>query len=492
MSDKKSEHGDIGKLAPGATYHKELDAYATNGMTEPNKSSKKLTPNLRALRLAMTVADQLLSMDIAANSVTSQALDITDAYCDGAVHIDIISNLIMVSQLRDTSSEPLTLIRPSTERAVNNMTVQRIQQFVREVCDGAYTLDQAEARLDDIIRHQKHYPGWLISVASAAIAAIALLFFTTDWRAIVTTFAVALSVDRLLALMAKRALPPFFRQTGASIFIVLAAALVAQLGKHGVVFFEGINPTLIAVGGIFMLVAGLAIVGAVRDAIEEYYITANARMLKVAMQTSGIVVGFLIGLYAARQLGIGIAVSAEPLSLTTLPFQIVAGGLFAGAFALSSQTRVRAVIWATLVAGGTVGVMTLASRAGLAAVPATGVAAVYVGVISALFSRLWTTPSSAILSAGILPLVPGLALYTGLMQLINYPPGDPFFYRGIGTLFTALATALTIAAGASFGAIIAQPVSRTFTQRRNLIPFGQYMVRQLKFARRLSTPAKRK
>jgi uncharacterized membrane protein YjjB (DUF3815 family) len=96
------------------------------------------------------------------------------------------------------------------------------------------------------------------------------------------------------------------------------------------------------------------------------------------------------------------------------------------------------------------------------------------------------------MSAGILPLVPGLALYTGLMQLINYPPGDPFFYRGIGTLFTALATALTIAAGASFGAIIAQPVRRTFTQRRNLVPFRQYMVRQLKFARRLSTPIKRK
>lgn len=492
MNDKKSERADVAKLAPGATYNKELDAYETGGVTEPNKSSKKLTPNLRALRLAMTVADQLLSMDIAANSVTSQALDITDAYCDGAVHLDIISNLIMASQLRDTNSEPLTLIRPSTERAVNNMTVQRLQQFVRDVRDGKYTLDQAEAHLEDIIRHQKRYPRWFISVSSAAIAASALLFYTTDWRAVVTTFAVALSVDWLLTFMAKRGLPPFFRQAGASIFIVLAAAAVAQFGKYGISFFEGINPTLIAVGGIFMLVAGLAIVGAVRDAIEEYYITANARVLKVAMQTSGIVVGFLTGLYIARVSGIGIAVSPEPLSLTALPYQIIAGGLFAGAFALSTQTRVAAVVWATLVAGGTVGILTLASHAGLAAVPATGVAAVYVGVVSALFSRLWTTPSSAILSAGILPLVPGLALYTGLMQLINYPPESPFFYRGVGTLFNALATALTIAAGASFGAIIAQPVRRTFTQRRNLLPFGQYMVRQLKSARRLTTPVKRK
>lgn len=490
MGDNKSERADIAKLMPGAELHhsKELDAYATDGITEPNK----LTPNLRALRLAMTVADQLLSMDISANNVTSQALDITDSYCDGAVHIDIVSNLIMVSQVRDASSEPLTLIRPSAIRAANNMTVQRIQQFVRDVSSGKYTLDQAEAQLDDIIRHQKRYPRWFISVTSAAIAASALLFFTTDWRAILVTFAVALSVDRLLALMEKRALPPFFRQAGASIFIVLAAALVAQLGDRGITFFEGINPTLIAVGGIFLLVAGLAIVGAVRDAIEEYYITANARMLKVAMQTSGIVVGFLIGLYAARQLGIGIAVSAEPLSLTALPFQIIAGSLFAGAFALSSQTRVPAAIWAALVAGGTVIVMSLATHAGLAIVPATGVAAAYVGIVSALFSRLWTTPSSAILSAGILPLVPGLALYTGLMQLINYPPGDPFFYRGIGTLFTALATALTIAAGASFGAIIAEPVHKTFTQRRNLLPFGQYMLRQLKLTRLRAAPAKRK
>ncbi len=58
-----------------------------------------------------------------------------------------------------------------------------------------------------------------------------------------------------------------------------------------------INPTLIAISGIVLLVAGMMIVGALQDAIDEYYLTATARILKVIMKTGGIVLGVTIGLY---------------------------------------------------------------------------------------------------------------------------------------------------------------------------------------------------
>ena len=119
-----------------------------------------------------------------------------------------------------------------------------------------------------------------------------------------------------MKLLAKKGITTFFRISASAIFVTMAAAIIKFLNDSGVAFFNGMNPTVIVVGGIIMLVAGLMIVGAISDALEEFYVTANARLLRVALQTIGIVVGILIGIYIARKMGIGIAVSPDPLAAT--------------------------------------------------------------------------------------------------------------------------------------------------------------------------------
>lgn len=444
------------------------------------KFGENLTPNLRALRLAMTSSDILLSMGVSANSVVSKALDITETYCQRPVHIDINSNLIMLSQLRGIDKEPLTLIRPVAPRDVNNMTIQSVQRLIYDISQGTYTLDEAEEKLEDILKKPKKYPWWVVMIGNAGIATGVSLMFTTSWRVILTTFVMGMCVDRLLALFAKRLLPSFFRQILAATFVTLTAALLALLAREGVEFFVGMNPTLLVVGGIVMLVAGLVIVGAIQDAIEEYYLTATSRLLKVAMLTTGIVIGILIGLYAARKLGFGIAVSPDPLVASPLQFQLLGAMVVSAAYALSTQTYYRAVVWAGVIGAVAVSVAFYAREWGISMIPASGIAAVFIGFMAVILARLWKTPSSGLISAGIVPLVPGLALYTGLMQLINYPPGDPLFARGLGTLFSAVATALAIAAGASFGSMIGRPLHHKITHSRNAVSFTGLMRRRLK------------
>lgn len=454
------------------------------------KGGVTLTPNLRALRLAMTASDVLLSMGVPANSVVSKAHDITDAYCDQPVYINISFDLITLSQVRGIEYEPLTLVRPMVMRDVNNMTVQSVQKLIYEIRKGNYSLSEAEAALDDILGNPITYPKWLRATGSAAIAPAVVLMFSTDWRAIAVSFIVALMVDYLLIGLGRRSIAPFFRQIAGGIFVTLAAAVIAWMARQGVTFFDGTNPTLLVVGGIIMLVAGLAFVGAVQDAIEEYYLTATARLLKVFMLTAGIVIGILIGLYTARKLGIGIAVSPDPLSLTGLQFQVIGGAGVAAAYALSTQTRIRAILWAALIGGSGLAIMYAARDLDISIVPATGVAAIYVGFVASMFSRLWRTPSSGVIAAGIIPLVPGLMLYTGLMQLVNYPPGDPLFFRGAGTLFTVVGTALAIGAGASFGYMLGRPLHRHITLARNLVPVEDFMRWQLRAGRKTSLLAR--
>lgn len=431
----------------------------------------------------MTVSDQLLSMGVPASSVVSKALDITETFCSQPVHVDISSNLIMLSQLRGMEKEPLTLMRPSVAREVNSRTIHAVQDLVYNIRRGRLTLEEAEQSLEAIIKKPKAYPGWFKPFASAGIALGVALMFTTRPEIILLTFVIAYIVERLVGAMYKSPMASFFRQAVAACFVTIAAAVANALAYNGVDFFEGMNPSLIVVGGIIMLLSGLAIVGAIQDAIDEYYITANARILKVMMLTSGIVMGVLIGLYAARKLGIGIAVSPDPLSLTELKFQIAGGAIASGAFALSTHTKFRAALWAGMLGGVALSVMYLARDTGIAVVPASGVAALMVGALAKGLSRVWRTPASGIIAAGIIPLVPGLALYTGLMQLVNYPPGDPLFFRGVGTLFTAFTTALAIAAGASFGNMLSRPFSQRQTQLRNIGPFVELMRDQLRVGR---------
>ena len=443
------------------------------------KVGETLTPNMRALRLAITAADQLLSMGIAANSVVSRALDITETYCDQPVNISITMDLITVSQVRGIKYEPLTLIRPAVARDVNNMTIQAVQQLIYEIRSGKHTLEEAEDKLDYILSHPKQYPRWIPPIANAFIAPAVVLMFSTNWHAILITFIVALAVDRLLVALARKSVVPFFRQIAASTLVTVAAATIAWLGSKQITFFTGIDTTLMVVGGIIMLLSGLAIVGAVQDAIEEYYVTANARILRVTLLTSGIVIGILIGIYAARSFGMNVDVSPNPLHLEQLHFQVIGGALAAAAYALALQTRLRAIIWAGLIGAGSLAIMFACTHVGIATVPASGVAAAFVGLVAQLFSRKWKTPSSGIISAGIVPLVPGLGLYLGLMQLVNYPPGNVLFFRGIATLFTAVGIALAIAAGASFGSMLGRPLYRRVTHSRNLLAFASFTTSQL-------------
>lgn len=444
------------------------------------KIGETLTPNMRALRMATTMAEQLLSMGVSANSVVSKALDVTDTYCEKPVHIDISANVIMVSQLRSIEREPLTLIRPVALRDINYMTIQSIQNLIYEIRKGEHTLDEAERLFEEIIEKPKKFPWWVVMTGNASIAAGVTLMYTSTWEIIVATFCIGMLIDRLIALLVRAGIPPFFRQIIAAASITMIAACINSLALYGLNAFDDINPTILVVGGVVMLVAGLVIVGALQDAIDEYYVTANARITKVVMQTAGIVIGILGALYAARKLGIGIAVSSDPLTLNDFELVVAGSAIAAAGYALAGQTRKRAIIGIGIIGGLSFVVMLyVMNTLGISSVPASGIAALFVGLTAAFISRFWRTPSVGIIAGGIIPLVPGLMLYNGLMQIIKYPPGDPLFTKALGTLFTAAAVALTIAAGASLGSMIGRPMRQQLTPKRNTAPFIELMQRQL-------------
>ena len=434
---------------------------------------ENLSPNVRALRLAVTVADVLSSSGVPVSDAVGVSLDITDRYCQRRVQFDISSTTIMASQDRGDEREPLTMIRHAKPRTQNNMLIQSIQEMVRDIERGKLSLDEAEERLDTLMDHPKRYPYWLTTLGSALISGGVGIMFGATPIITVIMFLLGAGVSYILRVLGHYRMPSFFAQVISAIIITLIAALVTLAGTQGVVIFQGVNPNLIVIGGIVMLAAGLAIVGAVQDAIDEYYVTANARLLRVIMMTAGIVAGVLIGLYISKQLGIYIAVSSDSPPLGRGDWQLIGAVIISAGYALSVQSRL-ASIGVAGAAGGIAWWVYIISVQywSLSAIVASGIAAMVVGFIGTMIARFWRTPSWSLIMAGIVPLVPGLTLYNALLQIVEGTAAGST-ESGSAALLNALLIALAIASGASFGIFIGRPMRRTLVRARNAIPRQQ-------------------
>lgn len=437
-------------------------------ISEPmDKIDGSLTPNMRALRLAMTLSEQLLSMGVAASDVVHMSLGITNTYCTRRVHIDVSSTLLTISQDRGIDREPLTLVRTIVLSDVNYQTIQALQTLALSIRDNHIPLDDAEKQMDEILTEPKVQPKWLVYGAGGAVSAGVVVLYDGSLLMALLALITGILVTGQLRWFAKLGVATFYSRAIAALCVTLAASGAALLNEA---LSLSINPTLMVIGGIVSLVAGMMIVGAFQDAIDEYYVTANARLLKVAMATGGIVVGVLIGLHFATRMGVSFPATPDRLSLTDAVMQYVGAMIIAAGIALSSHAR----IFGTLVAGG-VGMLgwwvsRLMMSVDFGVVISTAIAAAVVGLVATFVSRFWKIPSLAIIAAGIVPLVPGLSLYNGLMGVVDNPPGDAEFMVSLAALARAIMIGFAVAAGATLGNMIGRPLRRRMIRIYNHLP----------------------
>jgi uncharacterized membrane protein YjjP (DUF1212 family) len=426
------------------------------------------------LRLAMRIGDELLSVGMSANDVVVFMLRVTSAYGLSGVHVDVTYTALTASHLPEAGPSPLTFIRVVRPTEADYTRVRRLYRLCDDI-EAGLPIDQATVALERIRSAPHPYPRLLATLARAAIAPAACLLFTTSWKILLITFVVGCLVELMLGVLNRLRMPPFFQQLAAAGAITLLAAGTAAGGAHGLLFFADVDPTLVVVGGIIMLVAGMMIVGAVQDAIDQFYVTASARVFEVIMRTAGIVAGIVIGLRLAQVMAAPLSLSANPNPFGPLGAQFAAVGLIAALFVLGAYAGPLTVALATVM--GLLGWLTFTSVSQLAGgeVLADTVAALAAAVLTSLIARRARVPGFGLISAALLPLVPGLALYQGLLKLVGTSPGTANPSGGAATLLHALAVALGIGAGASLGTYLGRPLVNqlrriTFGNRRAAKP----------------------
>jgi uncharacterized membrane protein YjjB (DUF3815 family) len=198
-----------------------------------------------------------------------------------------------------------------------------------------------------------------------------------------------------------------------------------------------------------------------QDALTGYMITALARLGDALFMTAGIVVGILAGLQIATVAGATIELRVDVSQSFSVPDQplpiavAVAGAALSGAcLTIASYGPLRSVGTAAFAGGLGAAVFIGLGSAGFGQVLSTGVAAIAVGFFATLISIRRKAPALVTATAGITPLLPGLAVFRAVFAFAV----EERFDDGLAQMLAAGAVALAIGSGVVLGEFIGAPL----------------------------------
>ncbi|MGH3472268.1 MAG: threonine/serine ThrE exporter family protein [Nocardioidaceae bacterium] len=399
------------------------------------------------LDLALRVGEVLLSSGAGAADVTATMLSVTTACGLRNCEVDVTFTALTLGYQPGPETVSHTQIRAVRFRATDYSNLTAVEHLVRALVDGEINRDDARAQLVAISSARHRYPRWAVTLGWGLMAVGVSLFIGGDWKVSVIAFAVAVTIDLLNRTMSRRRVPTFYQQVAGGLVATLVA--VAAVAAH-----LQVDPSRVVTVGIIMLLAGIAFVGAVQDALTSFYVTSGARGLEALLLTGGIIAGVSGGLAVADRAGVTVVFTPVSATWNDLPTALIGSALTASAFAFSSYAPVRALGPIALV--GVLGqlVYRFIVLQGFGIAWASAIAAVAIGAVAYSLSGRFRVPSLVVVVSGITPLLPGLSIYKGLYLMTRGVNG------GLVSLATALAIAIALAAGVILGEYLAQPLKR--------------------------------
>lgn len=393
------------------------------------------------VELAMNVGEVLLDSGTGAIDTSKQIAFVAATYGLPDCAVDVTYNAIHVSARRGPGLPPTNYMRTVKYRSLDYTRLEQVDTLLRQIGRGHLGLKPARAALDHIVAADHPYSRKVALSGWALMAAAVTLMLGGSPTLAVVSFITTAAIYGTNVALGKLGLPYFFQQVMGGFMATVPAAFIYKLAiEHSAV----VAPYRIIVSGIIVLMAGLSLVGSVQDAITGAPVTAAGRFIEVMVYTAGLVGGVGIALRLTATLGAGLPpMQQEVLPYAPLPIMVLTGGLASGA-----------------VGAGLVGSIL---NAGLGPIVASAVAATVVGLAGGLLARRAVVPPIIVAVAGITPLVPGLAVYRGLSEIMA---GQTL--AAISNLFTAVMVGCTLAAGVTLGEWVARTMRRPRLPRRLL------------------------
>ncbi len=406
--------------------------------------------------LALRAAELAVQCGAVTSEATSVALTICSAY--GLVaDVDITWTSVTISYHRLGRAEPITGFRRVRERDTNYTLLTQLMRFTDDVGTGELPLEEARARLDHIRGSVRPYRGWVVCLGKATVGAgVAAILGGRPFEMALAALANAmLYVVNLL--LTRTRLSDFFIQAASAAVPTAFAIWIMHVRSGDSTVFAEVSPSLIVASGIVSLLAGIGYVAAARDAMDGNLLTSTARAVDAILQTSGIVVGVIMTLWVGFKIGVEGYIAPTSGYATPSLLQVLWASMIGVGIALGFHLGPRAIPWAALLAAAGFAVYQ-ASIPWLGNVPgAAALGALVVGFGGQMITGRQRIPLIALITIGIVAMMPGSALYRGLYETIR-SVGGPISVQAQINLGEATMIALALAAGSTLGAQLARPL----------------------------------
>lgn len=403
-----------------------------------------------ALDLALRIGEALVSVGAPAADVTAVVLRVAAGYGLTSCQVDVTFTSLTVSVMRE-GADPISVMRVVRYRSTDYTRLADLYDLSGRIAEGL-PLAQALTRLDEILKASHPYRRWIVTGALAVMAAAVCGMLGGGWQVALAAATTTVVLDRMLRQLNHWGLPTFFQQVAGAAIVTLVAVGLYQLVEYTGLSYATMRPSLVVAAGIIILLAGLTTVGAAEDAISGHYLTAAARSFEVALLTLGIVVGVGAVLDISSRAGFPVNVAGVESTILPLGGQIAAGAVVAGCWAVASYAKPRAALVVAMVGALAFTLFSLLRTIGMGPAVSSGVAALAVGALAEIVGSRVRVPALIVSICGIVPLLPGLAIYRAMSALVEN--------TGVGMeqLLGAVSIGLALAAGVALGEFIAAPL----------------------------------
>ena len=397
-----------------------------------------------ALDLVLRVGELLLASGEVTERVNESMLSLAVAYELPRCEVSVTFTVISVSVHPGGGALPVTGARAIRRRNPAYWRLVELHALIQEATIGLLDLEEAHARLRSIKRSRppygSPYPAWLAVVALGLIAASSSVMMGGGPLVAVTAFVATVLADRAAALLGRRGIAEFFQLTVAAAIGATSAVAVIAAGAPA-------NASTIVTGAIVALLPGRPLVASIQDGITGDLVSAGARLLEVFFIVAAIVSGLGVTVYAAVRLGVPIDVRDLPAAAETLrPVAVLGAAGVSAAFAVSLAVPWR-VLPAAAISGALIWTVYVLGRGlGAAPLPSAAVGAVIAGLLGHILARRRHLPALPYIVPAVAPLLPGTALYRGMIELNG---GEPS--QGVLTLVGGVSVALALGAGVNLG-----------------------------------------
>ncbi len=412
------------------------------------------------LDLTMRLAEVIFAAGAGAEDATAAMEAITRAYGLKGTEANITHTIINLTHEDPATHESISRSRNVKYRSLNYAKLTATSELIAEILENPMDVADARKQLATIVSAKPQVPMLFRRVGWSLVGAGAAVLIGGGPVVILAAFVAAFIIDLITTMLDNRRVPVFYQTVVGGAIGPILAALVQLIDPSA-------NPSLVVVAAIIMLLAGVTTFGAVHDTLSGFYLTGTARALEAMVVTGGLVTGVAGASLMLSRLGFGLRVDSDvALTLANLPLLLVASVVVVIGFGLAVQVPWRA-FWVVCLLGAVAEFLYLAgANAGFGLVWSSGAAAVGVGLLAAVAARIVRTPPLVIMVSALVPLVPGLSLFRGLLQVSE---GE---IEGLLSLLTAGAVAAALAAGAILAQSLVQfvwgPARRL--QRRSIGP----------------------